>query len=801
MEHVPPLIVHEPRPREFDVEHYDLALELLPRERAIRATCRIRLQPLVDALQHLTLDFAGATLESVRDGNGVELAFARVGDQLVLRLAAPLSRGDSAEVLLQYQGTPQAGLWYSGERDGLPTQVFTQGECAESRHWFPCVDRPDERATSVLRVTVPAHWTVLAAGERVDLQHLDAQRKLEVWSMSTPHPAYLTTLVAGEFALERAQFDGTPLEYAAAPEHRPRLASTFQETPAILQFLGALTGVRYPYAKYSQVCVDNFPFGGMENISATTLTDACIGDELFARDTSAVSLIAHEAAHQWFGNLLTCADWSHIWLNEGFATYCDLLYREASRGVDEFRAALRDTQDSYTAADVGAERRAHVCNLYREPFDLFTRGGQTYQGSASRLHLLRFVLGDAAFFRGIKRYVAEHRGRAVVTADLQRSMERASGVDLSRFFEQWFHRPGYPEFEVAWMWDAERRVVELRVDQLQASERGTPAAFEVPIEVELADAGGSRRERVLVSRRSQTFELAAPTKPDWVVFDAHGWVPKRLIQARDTEEWLALAARSDDVNVRRDALRALGETLADSTDEPLRWRIAEVILARFGDTSPAVRVAAAQALRRIHTPADHPLATALIDSATSDERAEVRVAALQCLALWPADPALARVAHEQFEARFSWATMGAAALLVASSEGADAGPWLREQLELASPRDVLVAQLCTALARSEATGASAALAALALDGRRHPEAREAALRTLTRLTRGGSRWTAQVAELLASTRSYRLRGAAIEFLSRVGDPVALQGLREHYPVAYDPRHRRAIEEALTGSSR
>jgi aminopeptidase N len=797
--HVEPRIAHAPRPCAIDVEHYAIDLELDPAQRSIRAACTVRFYPRGAALRTVDLDFAELAVDSVADSSGRALAYRHEGSRLSIDLTDTLEPGDSAEITVRYSGAPRAGLWFSGERDGAPTQVFTQGQCETSRCWFPCWDEPSERATSEIAVTLPPKWASIAAGELVESRELEGGGRRDLWRMAVPHPAYLTTLVAGELEVVRESWNGLPLLYAAEPAHAEWLEATFGETPTILEYLEDVTGARYPYPKYAQACVDGFPSGGMENASATTLTEICVRDELGRRDYDATGLVAHEAAHQWFGDLLTCADWSHAWLNEGFATYFSELYVEATRGTDEFRARLRDLQDEYVAADTGEDRRPHVWNVYRAPEELFFRGGQTYLGGASRLHLLRFVLGDAAFFRGIRRYVADNAGRAVVTDDLRRALEAESGLDLAPFFRQWFESPGYPEFVVDWRWDSKRRIVRVSVDQVQKPWNGTPQVFSAPVDLEIRDASGARRTRVTIDERREVFELPAPTRPVWVVFDKYGWLPKRLDVARSAQEWMALAAGDDDVNGRRDALRELGAVLAESTDESLRWKIAETVLEALRDPSPAVRCAAARAFGRVYTPPDHPIAMGLARAASSDGEARVRVAALDTLSGWENVAEFADLGREQFDAGYSWATSGAAARLVAAAEGEEALPWLEERLALRSPFDQLAAEMQAAFARIPSPRSLEIVRGFAFDEGRDEYARAAAIRVLGPLSRYRDDVQREIADLLGATRSYALQSAAIDALARLGRGRAAAALEAHHRTCLDARHRRTIERALAAA--
>ncbi len=790
---VPPLERHLPRDSGVDIEHYALDVALDPTARSIAGTCRVRFHPRSDLVRKLSLDLDALSVAGVSDGDGAPLAYSVLPGVLEIDFGAPLATGTSHEVEIAYSGAPRRGLWFAGERDGVPTHAFTQGQCDDSRGWFPCWDEPAERATSELRVKLPRGWISLAAGEKVESWAAEDGGTIDLWRMSTPHPAYLTTLVAGELVEVRSRWNGVPLSYVAPQRLEPHLESSFEETAEVLQFFQDLTGARYPYAKYSQAAVENFPHGGMENISATTLTDACIGDAPGRRDYDPRGLIAHEAAHQWFGNLLTCADWSHVWLNEGFATYGELLYREASEGVDAFRVALRDTQDFYAAQDVGANRRPHVWGSYREPFDLFTRGGQAYQGAASRLHLLRFQVGDAAFFRGIQRYVAQERGRAVVTEDFRRAMERESGLDLAPFFEQWFFARGYPEFEVRWTWSEARKSVRVEIEQVQSSADGTPTVFTLPVDIEVRDDNGARRTRVTIDERREVLELSAPNRPTWVVFDKHGWVPKRCRTQRATSEWMALASQSDDVNERREALLELGVLLASEKDEALRWAIAETILDGLSHPCEGVRVAAARAFARVHTTPDNPIAQELMGVASGDSSARVRVAVLETLAAWDSAAEFVGFAREQYDARFSYATMGAAARIVAVAQKQQCLPWLLSCLGEPSLHDALRTALLPAVALAGGSDATDALHRGLLDETWEVAAREAAARALAPLAKGRSDISRDACSLLATTRLFRLQSALIELLRALDDGQARKALGEFHARSVDARQRRAIE--------
>jgi len=783
--------------RNFDVSHYAIDLVLFPQRRSIEANCRVEFRPVGGDVDSIRLDLLGLEVKGVQDEDGNSLDFDHVGDALTVRFGSALLAGEPAEVTIAYGGRPITGMWFSGVgADGdSPSQVFTQGQAEDNRGWFPCLDQPYERATSEVRVTMPADWIGVLPGERVDVTREGATRT-EHWRMDVEHPSYLVSVVAGEFISIDGEWDGVPLQFVVEPQYREWVEASFHETDEILTFLSDYTGVRYPYPKYSQVCVANFPWGGMENISATTLTPLTLGDARRTRDAQSTGLVAHEAAHQWFGDLFTCADWSHIWLNEGFATYMTLLYFEETRGLDEFRIRLRDAQDAAIEEDRGPGRRPTVWGTYEDPEDLMNT--HVYEGAAVRLHLLRCMLGDEVFRAGVRTYAAENVGRSVVTTDFKRAMEKASGRDLSLFFDQWIYGRGTPEFELGWRWDERNEKVVLEVRQVQASGDGTPSAFRLSVDVQVQDEGGSVVHRVELTRRAHTFEFPVAGKPLYVRFDEGGQIPKTVVwKERKVAEWLAIAHEDPDVNGRRDAMKNLGRLAAEESKrgrlDTLETIVAELVHRLKRDASPSVRAAAATALGQCQ---GLEARERLMVAAKEDESAAVRASALSALATFPPAPELAGFATAAFAEGYSWNTMAAAAELYVHAAPREAYAWLTEKLFVDSPHDVLRAALLEDLGGLENDGVIAQLRRWANDDSTDPTARAVALRQLGLQPREQLQNSRFIAEFLG-TEDFRLRAAAVETLGAVGDEHARRALRAYYPTAKTSGERRVIEAVLS----
>jgi aminopeptidase N len=774
----------------FDVEHYALDLSIDPATRSLRGSCRIRLWPAGAAIGEVELDFVGLHVDSVEDVDGRDLGFRQGEASVRVDLAQRVDPGAFAEFTVHYSGRPQRGLHFTAERDGLPTQVYTQGECIDARAWFPCQDEPWERATSELCVRVPRDWKVLAAGERIERTE-DGATATELWRTTFPHPAYLETLVAGEFAVAASEWDGVPLVFAAAPRLAADIAPTFVETADVLAYFSSRTGVRYPYPKYSQAAVDGFQYGGMENVSATTLVDSAVTDAAARLDASPRGLIAHEAAHQWFGDLVTCADWSHAWLNEGFATYFTDLYVESALGNDAFLLAVDDQRRGWLARDAGTNRRPIVHAVGGDPIQGFF-SGHVYEGGAVRLHHLRRLLGDAAFFRGVQSYLGENAGRGVVTDDLRRALESSSGRDLRTHFDRWFRSHGHPRIEFAARYEADRRELAIDVRQVQED-----APFPCLVEVEVADENGVRVERLELEGRSEHFALPQSIAPKWVRLDPGCALPAEIAESRTYDEWLAILAAAPDAAGRRSAAEFLGAKSREALDGRLWERIVRGLTeAAHDEASPDVR-------RRIVEQLDPSQKSAakgtLCDRAAHDTDASVRAAAFRALEASGEDAVVADLARAEVARDVSYVAVGAALGALARAEPGDSFAMLAEQLRIPSPHGEREARVLAEIVRLPDPRSANLLRGAAVDESLPDAPRRVAIAELGRVAKTDPEARAALLTALDSRRLV-VRRDAIAALTNAVTPEVRTRLERLARVAVDSREKSAIARALAAQA-
>ncbi len=577
---------HYPRDRVADMKHVRLDFALDLKAARIDGSVAHTFSPINDGLTAIDLDAVGLEIKRVSLGGERELSYDLSGGRLHIDLGSPQRAGDEVTVVVDFGGSPQRGLYFIQPDHGYPSKRFeawTQGEDEDSRHWFPCYDEPNELSTSEMHVTVAEPNTVVAIGELTGVDQDGDGRRTYHWRQNVPHATYLTSVVAGEYSEIRDGWDGIPITYHVPVGKEDDGREAFKNTPEMMRLFSEKIGVRYPYAKYSQVVVQDFIFGGMENVSATTVTDSILYDARARLDQDADYLVAHELAHQWFGDLLTCRDWAHGWLNEGFATFFELVWHEYHSGLDWYRVMLQAEIDSYLREASGSYRRAIVTNVYNAPMDLFDR--HLYEKGGIVLNMLRRELGDELYWKAIRRYAITQRSTNVTTPDLQKAIEAATGRNMDWFFDQWVYGAGHPEIKAEYSWDEERKTAKLTFKQTQEGEN-VAKVFRLPLTVDFTPADGpagttapssttegqasslavppsastARQSfRIEMNEREQAFYFPAASRPKLARIDPGTHVLKSMEFQRPGEMLREQLAHDDDVLGRIDAARSLGK--------------------------------------------------------------------------------------------------------------------------------------------------------------------------------------------------------------------------------------------------
>src|SRR5215467_13326502 len=594
--------------RPADVKHVKLDIMLDFEQETISGTAYTTFSALYDELKTVTFDAVELHIERVTLEDGKELSNSTDAKKLIVTLDRTYHHGERFTIAIQYHAKPRIGLHFikpAPEDPTRPVQAWTFGQPRYHSHWFPCHDAPNDRATTEIIVTVPTQFITISNGNLLNVtDHGDT--KTHHWRHDVPHAAYLVSLVVGEFAVIEDHYKRVPVTYYVRPDRKDDARLYMGKTPEMIRFFSEYTGVEYPYDKYAQTVVEIYT-GAMEHTTATTHGFTLLIDKRASLDVDVVPVVAHELAHQWFGDLVTCRDWPNGWLNEGFATYFEVLWGEHDWGTDYFKQSMLTLKQEYLEEDAHY-RRPIVYHIYHDDgFELFD--AHLYQKGAWVLHMLRHQLGEAAFRRAIHAYTSRYREREVITADLERTFEDVTGRSLAQFFQQWVYQGGYPAFDVNYSWDSEHSTARVKVRQAQPVDDLTPCsvtpvelAFTIPTSDEAAKDDNTTDTRTITMRVmlgedgqvEQNFYIPLERQPVMVRFDPDGWLLKTLKFERPVKMMRYQLVHDPDVLGRIEAAEALGEEGDDESLEALRKSL-------LSDTFWGVRNAAASALGVIGT--------------------------------------------------------------------------------------------------------------------------------------------------------------------------------------------------------
>jgi aminopeptidase N len=502
------LLASTPPSLAIDIIHYDFELELSDSTNAISGKANVTLvfKKTSDAFWlnfHSPDQGKGMTVSAVLV-DGKRANFTHIDNLLRVSLPSQKEEGSKVTATISYSGIPADGLIIGKNKFGDRT-FFGDNWPDRAQHWLPVVDHPSDKATVEFRVTAPIHYEVIGNGYRVEESIVSQKKKLTHWREGVPISTKVMVIGAARFAISYAgEVDGVPVEQWVYPQNRTAGFSDFAEAKKILEFFGKQIGP-YPYEKLANV-QSKTRYGGMENASNIFYMEAAVNGNADHND-----LIAHEIAHQWFGNSATELSWEHVWLSEGFAVFMTNVYDEVSLGENVRKAKM-------------ADQRRDVIAFYKEkqwpvvlttlPFDLMEiLNKNSYQKGGWILHMLRREMGDEAFWKGIREYYKVYTGRNASTEDFQRVMQTQSNMDLTTFFRQWLFTAGHPLIKASFSSTANG--VEVTIKQLQEP------AFTFPIEIAFTSKDGKATEvqKVLVTEKEAKFPLKLGFKADGMTLD------------------------------------------------------------------------------------------------------------------------------------------------------------------------------------------------------------------------------------------------------------------------------------------
>ena len=646
------------------------------------------------AMDSVILD-AGAKL-GVRAGSaatGGTLRTGRHGDTLVVHLAKPAAFGDTVRFTIDYDGRIDngRGLTFIDQRPHTPRQLWSQGEDMDNHFWFPTYDFPNDKATWELDATVPAGYTAVSNGALVSETPGAAGSRTFHWDQTRPSATYLVSLIVTRLARVHDSWRKIPVDYYVYPQDSALAWRLFHVTPDMIEVYSRLTGVPYPWQKYAQTTVADF-FGGMENVSATTLVDWLPDAHAYQdRPWYQYILIPHELAHQWFGDYVTTENWANTWLNEGFAEFMPGQYWAQKLGPHAEQDYYADEYHQFMAIE---ERR---------PMPLASMGSNNiYPKGALVLEMLEHYLGDERFWAGVHRYLADHAFGVATTDDLRQAFLDATGENLDWFWREWMYSAGYPAFTVTSKYDAAAHrltlvAVQTQRDSLAADSTGMrfviPEVFTMPVTVRAGTAAGDIVHRDWIRQREDTIVIDnVASEPTMVVFDDGNRILKTLTFDQPTT-WLANMLRRDSDLWNREW--ALGELAKRRNDPDAARAVAEALTSA---DYPHTRIVAAAAIDSF--PGE--VAITALAAAMRDTSAQVRSAAATALGAVGGPRAL-ELARSAWQRDSSYTVRASALGSLARLDSANRRALLLQGLSTPSYRDAIQNAALVAIARSNDT--------------------------------------------------------------------------------------------------
>ena len=625
---VPEGVTHPERKRTYDLQHQNTTLRFDWTTHAVVGSTTLTIGGLPNAspLRTAVIDAGDMQIRRVTS-DGAALRFDYSDNQLSIQLPRALSSGEKVSFTVDYEGVNRTKGAYFRPAKHI---VWTQGETEDNRYWVPTYDFPNDKTTWEFYIWTRKGERALSNGKLAGSRAVGDSIEWH-WIQDKPASTYLMTCVIGDYVvLQDTPWRNVPIGYWTYPDSVEAARRGFARTPQAVDVFSRKTGVAYPWAKYDQIVIPEFQYGGMENVSATSQNDAEILHPAWSEpQANSVDLMSHELGHQWFGDLLTTKSWAHIWLNEGFATFMEEIFHEENFGADEGAYDRLLAQEQAVEGDRRARRPIVWGKWNNDPIEVFFTG-HIYQKGATVLQMLRHQFGDSVFWRGINRYATAHAYDNVVSDDLRQAFEQTTGRDLKAFFDQWVYGAGFPVFQISSNYDRAARRLIISAREVQARDSLT-GFFDVDVDVEARTDSGI--VRFVVPVRNGVGEAGANLKapPRSIRWNKGNWILELTDFPRSTAMLQYELVYDDDVLGRIEAVEALAERPADRNAlDALRraarndrfWAVRARAIDALGEWGSDSSRAAASPMRSITTD---------LVTTTRDTDARVRQAAARAL--------------------------------------------------------------------------------------------------------------------------------------------------------------------------
>ncbi len=566
------------------IRHYKLSLWFDISNKSISGEAEIDIELLSGEEGWISLDAVEMIIDSVNGSPEIK-DWRYDGTNLYVHV-----RDRYSKVLVRYHAKPRKGLYFiypsKANPDRLP-QIWSQGETEYNRYWMPILDHPSVKHTFELRAYVPNGYTVISNGELIGISNEDSWT-IYHWKLSKPYSPYLFSVVVGVFDEIKEKHGNIQLGYYVPKGWRDKAHFSFSKTSKILEFFSTYFNYPYPHSKYDQVTVHEFIFGGMENVTATTLTDLTLHDEKAHLDYSSDPLVAHEAAHQWFGDLVTCKDWPHIWLNESLATFLENLFVRHDKGESEFIYELIKDMDEYLNEYREKYARPIVTRVYKYPSELFD--SHSYPKGGLILNMLKSLIGEEKFRKGLNLFLKRYEYNVADTEDFRKIMEEVSGKNLEWFFEQFFYNSGHPALSIVEEWKDDSKKLLLKIKQIQSDD--SLNTYILPLEIYIKKKDEVKKFEIELTEREAVYVFELESRPEYICVDPFFKAFKTIEYQRSAEQWSNILMNDEHVYCRVLAARALGkigglravEALIEAMLKDEFWGVAAEAAKALGET-------------------------------------------------------------------------------------------------------------------------------------------------------------------------------------------------------------------------
>ena len=622
--------------RLMDLVHTRLEVSLDWDQQRLNGLATLQLRPYFRPQDKIVLDAKNFDIHHIKLLKGTErsdLDYFYNGLKLLINLDTIYTRNHDIFMEIKYTAKPteretggseaiesDQGLYFinpDGSDKNKPVQVWTQGETEANSCWFPTIDSPNERTTQEILITVDDRYTTLSNGELIYSKFNGDSTRTDYWKMDLPHAPYLFMLAVGEFKIYEDSWKDIPLTYYMEEKYADYSKDIFGATPEMMTFFSELYGMDFVWPKYAQIVVRDYVSGAMENTTATVFYDDMNVDRWELIDYNFEKIIAHELAHQWFGDLVTCESWANVTLNEGFANYAEYLWYEYKYGPYEADLHRLDEYQQYMEESL--EKQVDLIRYdYHDKEDMFD--SHSYAKGGLILDMLRDYVGDEAFFESLNRYLEQYKFSTVEVHDLRLVFEEVTGEDLNWFFNQWYLASGHPNLVVEEHYNDS--TVTISISQMQDLE--TTPLYKLPLTVDIYTEQGVESYFLIVDGRQQTFELPVRDRPQLVLFDASQKLLAEITHLKSMEEYIFQFFKTNKFLSRYHAL----DTLLKCNDDSLK---SYMIQAALSDDFWFFRQMAVNQIEELEMEDKSVFINPILDIARNDPKSLVKADALHIL--------------------------------------------------------------------------------------------------------------------------------------------------------------------------